>query len=142
MEHQKKKNFLKTPKYPGGSAAFRAFITDNLTYPDEALQKGIQGSVIVGYDVMDTGEVANVHIIKGLGYGCDEEAIRLIGLLRFEKVKNRGVRLTMSTKTTLHFHLPGIVFSYSNPENSAANQEQTQENPKSEPVTYNYTITF
>ena len=140
-DHSKKKRFLNTPKYPGGSAAFRAFISTSLRYPDEALKLGIEGSVIVGYDVHDTGLVSNLHIIKGLGHGCDEEAIRVISLLRFEKVKNRGLRLTMSTKTTIHFKLPGVTIRY-----ALEYKEKTPAVP-AEPVkppatSYEYTITF
>lgn len=142
MDYHKKKKFLNTPKYPGGSAAFREFISGNLRYPEDAMQKGIQGSVIVGYEVLDTGEVNNAHIIKGLGYGCDEEALRLINMLRFEKVKNRGVRLTMSTKTTIHFHIPGMVFSYSNAEQSGDAPKHSSSNTNRSEITYNYTITL
>lgn len=132
-----KKRFLNTPKYPGGSQAFKEFISRNLQYPREAIEKGIQGSVIVGYDVRDTGEVSNLHIIKGLGYGCDEESLRLISLLKFEKVKNRGLRLKMSTKTSIHFRLPGVVISYQPSDTSSEDMAA-----KSQQVNYNYTITF
>ena len=133
-DHHSKKRFLNLPKYPGGSEAFKKFISDNLRYPDEALQAGIEGSVIVGYDVSDEGIVSNPHVQKGLGYGCDEEALRLIGLLRFEKVKNRGVRVKMTTKTTIHFRLPGVNISYS------VSQKNEPEQKKNGPVTYEYTI--
>jgi hypothetical protein len=73
-------------------------------------------------------------IQKGLGYGCDEEAVRVIGLLRFEKVKNRGVRVKMTTKTTIHFRLPGVSISY-----CVANKKEPEQK-KDGPVTYEYTI--
>lgn len=131
------------PKYPGGSVAFKAFVTENLRYPKEALEANIEGSVMVGYDIHDTGEVSNPHILKGLGYGCDEEAMRVISLLKFEKVKNRGVRLKMTSKTTIHFKLPaGIRISYSVAEKDkpAKITDTTQDKPV--PVTYEYTISF
>ncbi len=112
-EHLKKKKFLNLPKYPGGSAAFKEFIRTNLQYPKEALEAKAEGFVIVGYDILDTGEVINPHILKGMGHGCDEEALRLISLLRFEKVKNRGLRVRTSTKTKINFRLPGITINYS-----------------------------
>ena len=141
-EHHKKKRFLNMPKYPGGSVAFKAFIAENLQYPAEALEGRVEGSVMVGYEVSDLGKVENPHILKSLGYGCDEEAIRVIGLLVFEKVKNRGVRVKMSTKTTIHFRLPGMTINYEttkqiDPAAIAAAPEQ-----KPGPVTYEYTITF
>jgi len=134
MEHHHKKRFLNLPKYPGGSEAFKKFIAENLHYPDAALEAKIEGSVIVEYDIADDGLVYNPHVMKGLGYGCDEEAVRLIGLLRFEKVKNRGVRVKMTTKTTVHFRLPGVSISYS------VSQKNEPEQKKNGPVTYEYTI--
>jgi protein TonB len=136
MEHHHKKRFLNLPKYPGGSEAFKKFIAENLCYPDAALEAKIEGSVIVEYDVADDGLVYNPHILKGLGYGCDEEAVRLIGLLRFEKVKNRGVRVKMTTKTTIHFRLPGVNISYS------VSQKNEPEQKNDGPVTYEYTVKF
>jgi TonB family protein len=134
MEHHHKKRFLNLPKYPGGSEAFKKFFVENLRYPDAALEAKIEGSVIVEYDISDDGLVYNPHILKGLGYGCDEEAVRLIGLLRFEKVKNRGVRVKMTTKTTIHFKLPGVNISYT------ISGENKSEQKKNGPVTYEYTI--
>ena len=133
-DHHNKKRFLNLPKYIGGSEAFRKFIAENLRYPETALEAKIEGSVIVEYDISDDGLVYNPHVLKSLGFGCDEEALRLISLLRFEKVKNRGVRVRMTTKTTIHFRLPGLNISYSVPE------KHVPEKTDNGPVTYNYTI--
>jgi TonB family protein len=135
-DHHNKKRFLNLPKYIGGSEDFRKFIADNLRYPEAALGAKIEGSVIVEYDIADDGLVYNPHVLKGLGYGCDEEAMRVIGLLRFEKVKNRGVRVKMTTKTTIHFRLPGVNISYS------FSEKKEPEQKKDSPVTYEYTIRF
>ena len=135
-DHHNKKRFLNLPKYIGGSEAFKKFIAENLRYPEAALESKTEGSVIVEYDISDDGLVYNPHVLKGLGYGCDEEALRLISLLRFEKVKNRGVRVKMTTKTTIHFRLPGVNISYSTPE------KHETEKKDDGPVTYTYTITL
>ncbi len=133
---QKKRQFLNTPKFPGGSEAFKAFIAENVQYPQTALAAGVEGSVVVEYDILDTGEVKNAHILKGLGHGCDEEALRVIGLLQFERVKNRGLRVKMTTKTSINFKLPaGIRYTYSE---AAVKAPDTAEEPK--PVVYEYTI--
>jgi TonB family protein len=136
-EYHKKKKFLKLPKYPGGSEAFRKFIAKNLQYPDTALEARIEGSVFVEYVISDNGLVSELRILKGIGYGCDEEALRLVGMLRYEKVKNQGVRVKTTTKTTIHFRLPAsMTISYtSSPKNPP---EKKNDNPE----TYNYTITF
>ena len=130
----KKKDFLKLPRYPGGSSAFRKFITDNLHYPKAALEAKVEGTVIVGYDIDDNGFVHNAHILKGLGHGCDEEALRLIGLLRYGKVKNRKIRVNVTTRTNIHFRLPKFTISYIESKKKAS---VSREKPQD---TYEYTI--
>lgn len=140
-DHHKKRNFLNLPKYPGGNKAMREFISENVRYPQAAIDARIEGFVIVGYEILDTGEVINPHIMRGLGYGCDEESIRVISLLRFEKVKNRGLRVRTSTRTRINFRLPkqGINLSVSYiPQ--AEKPKQKPQQKKSPPVIYNYTV--
>ena len=135
--HPKKKKFLKLPQYPGGSVAFKKFISDNLQYPAAALEARIEGSVVVEYVISDDGKVSGQRVLHSLGHGCDEEALRLIGLLKFEKVKNRGMRVKSTTKTTIHFRLPGSInISYT------PSQKDSPEKKPDPPVTYNYTINF
>ena len=132
----KKKRFLNLPQYIGGSEAFKSFVSTNLKYPAEALNDKIEGSVIVEYDISDEGVVINPRILKGLGHGCDEEAIRVVSLLIYEKVRNRGLRVKVTTKTTIHFKLPGISINYTIP---SKNQIKTEE--KISPTgTYEYKI--
>jgi len=140
-EHQKKKNFLHLPRYTGGNKAFRAFITENLRYPEGASQARVDGFVIVEYDITDDGLVKNPRILKGLGHGCDEEAIRVIGLLRYEKVKNRGVRVKVTTKTTIHFRPPQVNISYTVSETKKTHKhKEGSEQKNRDAETYSYTI--
>ena len=138
-DHHKKRKFLNLPKYAGGSKAFREFIAANLRYPDEALAAGVEGVVLVEFDILDTGIVQHPRVLKGLGHGCDEEAMRVVSLLRYDKVKNRGLRVKMTTKTNIIFRLPGVRINYSQ------TQPQDQKPPESGhpgEVVYNYTIKF
>ncbi len=140
IQHPKKYESLKMPAYPGGKKAFQEFIVKNLRYPKEAEEANIEGGVIVGYDVTDNGIVLNPHIIKGLGYGCDEEAIRVIGLLRYEKVKNKRVRVKMSTKTTIHFNLNKLRISYSVTETVKPADPEVGSGPAVSGISCSYTI--
>ena len=137
-DQKKKKHFLNIPKYPGGTEDFREFIAENIRYPQAALDANVEGTVIVEYDILDTGVVQNQHVLKGLGHGCDEEAMRVVGLLRFEKVKNRGLRVKMTTKTNINFRLPGVRINYSVSEKDEPQKQQDEQKP----VTYGYTIQF
>lgn len=56
---------------------FRTFVIDQLNYPEKAVDKKIQGDVTFEFDVKD-GKVANAKIIKGLGYGIDDELLRVL----------------------------------------------------------------
>jgi len=143
-DRKKKKHFLNLPKYPGGSKAFRELIAANLRYPDAALEAGTEGSVIVEYEVHDNGTVDRPRVLKGIGHGCDEEALRLVGLLRFEKVKNRGLRVTMTTKTTIRFRLPAAVrITYTSAENKKLSKPVPEKNkPEPGKAKYNYTISY
>ncbi len=100
-----RKEFLKLPAYPGGKKAFDLFIKENLQYPEEALQNRIEGDVHITYEVNDNGEVLNPLVRHGIGYGCDQEALRLIGLLKFPKTTNRGVRVKSRFNTRIPFRL-------------------------------------
>ena len=139
-QHPKKYQSLKMPSYPGGTKAFQEFIAKNLRYPKEAEEANIEGGVIVGYEITDNGIVQNPHIIKGLGYGCDEEAIRVIGLLRYEKVKNKRVRVKMTNKTTIHFNLNKLSISYSVTEPVKPADPEDGSGPAESGISYSYTI--
>jgi len=102
----KKKKFLKLPEYPGGKEAFKKYIKENLRYPEKALENKIEGTVYLEYRVSDTGKVYEVEIINGIGYGCDEEAVRLISNLKYGKTRNRGLRVTSKKKARIKFDLP------------------------------------
>ena len=69
------------PQFQGGPEGLGSFIRSNLSYPREALDNNIQGVVVASFIVEKDGSVSNIEIIKGLGYGCDQEVIRLIRLM-------------------------------------------------------------
>jgi protein TonB len=104
MTEKKQKYFLTQPTYPGGNKALNEFIAKNLHYPEQAVQNNISGSVHLQYVVNDDGIVESVQILKGLGYGCDDEAVRVVKLLKFGKVKNRGLRLKATKKIRINFN--------------------------------------
>lgn len=66
------------PEFPGGMTAWAKFLQKNLRYPYMAQESGIQGKVYVSFVVEPDGSISNVALVKGIGYGCDEEAIRVI----------------------------------------------------------------
>jgi TonB family protein len=61
-----------------GERSYQRYIKQNLRYPSEAKAARIHGKVIVEFDVTEDGSPTNLRIIRSLGYGCDEEAMRLV----------------------------------------------------------------
>ncbi len=69
------------PEFPGGLAAMHKFLAENLKYSDQAKQVGITGTVHVAFVVEKDGRVTNIRILRGIGGGCDEEAVRVIQMM-------------------------------------------------------------
>jgi periplasmic protein TonB len=80
----------KMPAPIGGWAAFYKTLTKNFKYPKHAERVGAEGKVFVEFTVNDKGELSHFKIIKGIGYGCDEEAKRVIALTKWTAGKQRG----------------------------------------------------
>lgn len=67
---------LATPE--GGRKVFKQYLENNLKYPEQALKNGVEGKVTVQFTIGLTGQLSDFTVVRGLGYGCDEEVIRLI----------------------------------------------------------------
>ncbi len=68
------------PEFVGGMEAFRAFLSKNLRYPNAAQRSNIQGRVYLNFTVEPDGSLSNINILRGIGFGCDEEAVRVMKL--------------------------------------------------------------
>lgn len=66
------------PSFPGGSSKFNEFISQNLKYPKKALRANVEGKVIVSFIVEANGNLSDIEVVKGIGYDCDEEAVRVL----------------------------------------------------------------
>lgn len=140
QKSKREQDFLNLPTYPGGNEAFRKFIAGNLKYPKEALEKGIEGIVDLEYEVDDNGNVHNPKVLNGIGCGCDEEALRLAKLLKYKKVKNRGIRVRSTVKSKIAFKLPGVSMNYTYKSSDKKKPENKSGKPES--GSYNYTISI
>jgi len=68
----------KQPKYPGGLPAMMAFLAKNIKYPTEALENKVEGMTVISFVVNHRGFLGDYRILKPLGYGTDQEAIRVL----------------------------------------------------------------
>jgi protein TonB len=107
MKKEKKaKHFINKPSYPGGFQAMKKFIAENKKYPKEALDNNIEGTVRIKYDIDYKGKVVAAHVQSGIGYGCNEEAQRVVKMLKFEVPKTRKVKVLFHKTINIHFKKP------------------------------------
>lgn len=79
------------PKPPGGMPGFYKYVGKNIKYPNQARRMGIEGRVFVQFVVDKDGTLTDVKSIKGIGAGCDEEAVRILkGAPKWKPGKQRG----------------------------------------------------
>jgi TonB family protein len=73
-------NVESIPEYRGGPKALAMFIASRLRYPAKARENRIQGKVYISFVIEKNGSLSEFKVIKGIGSGCDEEAIRVLKL--------------------------------------------------------------
>ncbi|TDQ19257.1 TonB family protein [Algoriphagus boseongensis] len=66
------------PVPPGGMEGFTKYMIENLKYPAAAKEANIQGMVMVTFVVRADGSVDTIEVLRGIGGGCDEEAVRVV----------------------------------------------------------------
>ena len=94
------------PSYPGGDAKLMEFVAKNIKYPQIARETGIQGRVFVGFVVEPDGSVSNVKVLRGIGGGCDEEAMRVVkSMPKWKPGKQRGKAVRVSYMLPVNFKL-------------------------------------
>jgi len=95
------------PEFPGGEAAFAKYLSRNLRYPELARENGIYGKILVSFIIEKNGDLSNIAILRGIGSGCDEEAIRVLSKSPKWKagIQNKqNVRVAYTIP--IHFKLP------------------------------------
>lgn len=80
-------------------------LKSKIRYPETALRAQIEGMVVVQFIVNKKGEVENPHVVRGIGAGCDEEAIRVIKLAKFKPGRQRGVPVRVQFSIPFRFIL-------------------------------------
>lgn len=139
--HQKKQSFILKPVYPGGKKALQEFIKSNLKYPKTSLENKIEGTVYISYRVDFDGRTIEIKVNKGLDDACNQEACRVVSLLKFAPQNNHGIKVSTQQKINIHFKLP------KQPEQTQINYQVKAKNvtdkPQEQPkVMYSYTIKF
>lgn len=98
----------KYPEFPGGMEAWAKFIQKNLRYPYMAQESGIQGKVYLSFVIEKDGSITDVKVVKGIGGGCDEEAVRVI-----KKSPKWSAGIQNDTEVRVRYNMP-INYTLSN----------------------------
>ena len=94
------------PEFPGGMAKLADYLAKNIKYPQMARESGIQGRVFVNFVVEPDGHVSNVNVMRSLGGGCDEEAMRVVkSMPKWKPGKQRGKAVRVSYILPVNFKL-------------------------------------
>ena len=96
------------PSFPGGEAERNKFLADNIVYPQQATENGIQGTVYVSFVVDSKGNVTDVKVLRGIGGGCDEEALRVVKMMpQWHPGKQNGKNVRVLFNMPIYFKLQG-----------------------------------
>jgi TonB family protein len=68
------------PEFKDGLEAFGKFLAINIKYPKAARDNNVQGRVIITFVVEKDGSLSNMKVVRGIGSGCDEEAVRVLSI--------------------------------------------------------------
>jgi len=75
----------------GGMTAFYQYVGDKIKYPPQARRMGVEGRVFVEFVIDEDGSITEVRAVKGIGAGCDEEAVRILQAApKWKPGKQRG----------------------------------------------------
>jgi TonB family protein len=96
------------PEFPGGDEARNNYLTKNIKYPEVARKEGIEGRVFITFVVEKDGSIADVKVLRGIGGGCDEEAVRVIeNMPVWIPGKQRGKNVRVQFNMPIVFKLNG-----------------------------------
>lgn len=94
------------PDFPGGTQKLADYLAKNIKYPQMARESGIQGRVFISFVVEPDGSVSNVNVMRSLGGGCDEEAVRVVkSMPKWKPGKQRGKPVRVSYILPVNFKL-------------------------------------
>lgn len=97
----------KMPAFSGGNAKLFEFLQQNVTYPQAAQAEGIEGTTVVQYIVETDGRITNAKVVRDIGGGCGEEALRVVQAMpRWEPGYQGGQAVRVQFNLPIRFKLP------------------------------------
>ena len=155
-KERREDSFIKQPYYKGGDQALKEFVNMHLRYPALSQANKVEGDVHIRYDINHKGDVIDTKIIGGLDDLCNEEAVRVVKMLKFIVPKTpRHLKVTFHKNIRIHFHIHetkvqtnNSIHSQSLPSNLGMqinytvvnNQVKSTDEKENSPTSYNYVI--
>lgn len=94
-------------QFPGGHDKMNDYISLNLSYPETAVVRHVEGAVVVTFTVDSAGTPHNFKVRKGLGNGCDEEALRLVrSMPKWQPARINGKAIATGKTLKIDFRMP------------------------------------
>ena len=94
------------PEFPGGQEGLVNYLVENLNYPEKAKAKKITGKVYVSFVVERDGSISNVKVLRDIGYGCGEEAVRVVKAMpHWKPGMQRGKNVRVQYTLPLNFQI-------------------------------------
>lgn len=93
------------PSYPEGVKAMLNFVKQNTKYPISAAKNKIEGRVYVSFVIDSEGKITKPKVLRGLGFGCDEEALRVVNLMpNWNPGKQDGKNVSVEYNLIVNFY--------------------------------------
>lgn len=93
-------------QFPGGDKEMMRYLAQQIRYPEMAREANIQGTVYVEFTVHTNGNISNVRLLRGIGHGCDEEAMRAVKKLQgWQPAVMGGRKVPMLMRLPVRFRL-------------------------------------
>ena len=95
------------PKPAGGMEGWMNYLAESLKYPEEAKERGIEGTVVMAFIVNSDGTISDIETLRGIGGGCDQEAMRVIqNAPKWTPGQLGGKAVRVRMRLPLQFKLP------------------------------------
>ncbi len=94
------------PAYPGGKSKMRTFISNRVSYPQEAKSAGVEGTVYASLEIDESGNIKSTKILKGLGHGLDQEVLRVLeNMPKWKPATRNGLPVSQNVTVPVTFKL-------------------------------------
>jgi len=91
---------------PGGMEGWSSYVAGNMKYPQQARTMGVEGTVIAAFVVNSDGSVSDAEILRGIGAGADEEALRIVqNSPKWSPAQQRGQAVNCRMRVPIRFKL-------------------------------------